>query len=223
MDIETIHCVDFADSALPPGCVAGYCQVLAPADIPQWNGFLPKGLTNVSLKRQSEFLSGRILLKNLLNRIGRSSEFPLPADHDGVPLFPRGVIGSLSHTSQVAFAIVGEDSERQIGCDIEHVFTVEVLREVKAEILNAREEALFSAYDQTMYATLVFSAKESLYKAVFPRLRTFLEFSAFELIQIEPRSLVFKTTTPLSDVPEVLNVHFAAKDQFVVTWTDLTS
>jgi 4'-phosphopantetheinyl transferase EntD len=127
--------------------------------------------------RRKEFLAGRTAARKLLGRLG-IRDFPLRSGKAREPIWPEGIVGSLSHARGCCVAAVARRGELQsLGIDVEgrtdvkramwpHLFLEEELE--RLEGLPAR--------DQPDYAALCFSAKECFYKCQFPITRAWLHF-----------------------------------------------
>ncbi|MXX63152.1 MAG: 4'-phosphopantetheinyl transferase superfamily protein [Holophagales bacterium] len=149
---------------------------------------LPGTLESAIDKRRREYLAGRIsggyALRQLLGP--DASEGEIAGDDDDVPRWPEGVVGSISHGAGFGFAAVAAaDRYRGLGVDVERVVSTEQAGRLGARVLNEREMSLrqgsAGVVSEAEMFTLVFSAKESAYKALFPRYRQVLGFSDVEL------------------------------------------
>ncbi len=149
---------------------------------------LPAGLESAIDKRRREYLAGRIsagnALRHLLGSAGLEGE--IAGDDDDVPRWPEGVVGSISHGAGFGFAAVAAaDRYRGLGVDVERVVSAQQAGRLGARVLNEREMSLRHGgsgdLTEAEMFTLVFSAKESAYKALFPRYRQVLGFSDVEL------------------------------------------
>lgn len=133
---------------------------------------------HTSLKRLSHFASGRILSRELLIEFGYPN-YPLLADQDRVPIWPEGIIGSISHCDTGCVVAVSRSVSAgliQLGIDIEPD------RPLKPDlwpfILNPEELEIVRSKDRQK-GNLVrryFGAKEAVYKAIFPLTRKIIEF-----------------------------------------------
>ena len=128
-------------------------------------------------KRQHEFATGRALARALLAELG-VRDFALLADTDRAPLWPDGVIGSLSHARGLAAAAVARRGAlAALGIDVEDASAVRP--ELWRRVLRPDEERWLRAQpgaDQLALAAVFFSAKEAVYKAQFPLTRARLGF-----------------------------------------------
>jgi 4'-phosphopantetheinyl transferase EntD len=128
-------------------------------------------------KRKREFATGRTLARAALGELGLR-EVELLNGADRAPIWPDGIAGSISHCDRVAVVAVTRASHGTLGVDVEH--RGELKRELWKTVFLPREiEALDAAFDAPMrgrMALVLFSAKEALYKAQYPRTTTFMGF-----------------------------------------------
>jgi len=98
------------------------------------------------------------------------------------PLWPAGTVGSISHSGTMAVAAVAPISLlATIGIDIEPAEALDP--DLLGHICRPTELArLSNKPDAGLRAKLIFSAKESVYKCLWPATRQFLEFSDVEIL-----------------------------------------
>ena len=123
-------------------------------------------------KRKREFALGRACARAALDGIGIETA-PILRAGNGAPLWPRGLVGSITHTDGYACAVVGcAQSFKAIGVDAERVGGVgdELLPRLFDDEERARLLAMGEA-DRRVAATLGFSAKEACFKAWGARFR----------------------------------------------------
>ena len=146
--------------------------------LPEERGVIAKAVAS----RQREFATGRVLSRRLLSGLGHP-EFPLLRDDDRVPCWPGGVVGSISHTrssaSSLCVAAVGRASAFQgIGVDCEPDEPVE--RDVERVVCRGDEHAWVAdgvgEDERGRRCRIVFSVKEAVYKAFYPRTRVYWSF-----------------------------------------------
>ncbi len=133
-------------------------------------------------KRRREFTLGRHCARRALRELG-IEDFPLLADAERMPIWPAGIVGSLSHGGGLtAVAVARRGHILGIGLDVEEAGSLDeqVIERIcgKAE-LKSLEELARSAPDS--WARLVFSAKESVYKCYYPLTRRKLWFRDVEM------------------------------------------
>jgi 4'-phosphopantetheinyl transferase EntD len=148
----------------------------------------PEQLYKAVPKRQAEYLAGRVVAMNCLSVISLQS-FQILSDKSRCPLWPELVKGSISHTNSFAASVITTDSKISgVGIDIEHFILPETIREIRKSIVDEREWQLLGeiAEDHNEIPfTTVFSAKESIFKAIFPSVKQFFDFSAVRLIAVD--------------------------------------
>jgi len=118
--------------------------------------------------RQHEFATGRLCARRALAVLGLDGGNLLP-DGDGVPQWPTGLVGSISHSRGVVIAVAARSADCSLlGLDLEKTnrLRAAAIRKVVHPL-----EADFVAGDQVK-ASILFSLKEAFYKAQFPRWRT---------------------------------------------------
>jgi len=113
--------------------------------------------------------------------LGRSLCTYVGKDNRGAPVWPIGWRGSISHTATAAVAVVCRvDACSAIGIDIEQWMDCEMARDVMSEICDPSEMLILGGASASN-TTRLFSAKEAIYKALFPYAGRFMEFSAARL------------------------------------------
>lgn len=162
----------------------------------------PKELRNAVNQRKAEFLSGRENAKHALLELDVLLE-PVLIGRNREPLFPNNIIGSISHSKNVALCVVGLRSELDyLGVDVEPIITSKLMSEIESQIITNAEKRLLlkSRLNIETAFTLVYSAKESLFKALHDEVRDYFDFDAALLIDINDRdnSLCFELTQTLA-------------------------
>jgi 4'-phosphopantetheinyl transferase EntD len=134
---------------------------------------LPSSLT----ERRRASGAARIVARQLLEQFGyRGSS--IPRGVDGEPLWPAGIIGSLSHDDEFAVAAVARNQDIEaIGIDIEPA--VPLPPDMISLVFTPGELSRFA--NKRLVDRLIFAAKEAVYKAAFPLDRTFLEFQDIDV------------------------------------------
>lgn len=141
-------------------------RLILPAEI---DGFHPN--------RKEEFILGRVCASEAHRLLTGEELLSLPRGLDRSPVWPVGIVGSISHDQNwVGAAVAKESNLLGIGIDFE------VLGRTKLELarqIRTKEDLLTagSLTDEELL-TLIFSAKESLYKALYPSTRVFFGFEA---------------------------------------------
>lgn len=148
---------------------------------------LPSHLKSAVQKRKAEFVAGRYCARAALAQLDcnvdvTNGEFVIGSGTHRQPLWPPGYVGSITHTLGYASAAVARtDQVRAIGIDSEMWIEPGSVADLSQQILSTGEShsnyPLFSSSPQR-YLTLVFSAKESVFKCLFPLINRFFDFHA---------------------------------------------
>jgi 4'-phosphopantetheinyl transferase EntD len=135
-------------------------------------------------KRRLEFSRGRQCARAALRRLG-VADAPLLSGSQREPLWPTGVVGSITHTTGLCLAAVAwQSSYLGVGIDIEPAAPLE--RAIAERIATEGELHALKSLAPLLAARLIFSAKEAFYKCQFPLTRQFLGF--FDVsIALEPQ------------------------------------
>lgn len=121
-------------------------------------------------ERRREFTTARHLARRALKDLGRPP-CPVPTGAAGEPLWPAGVVGSITHSRGYRAAAVAEAGQvRGLGVDAEvHAAVPEqVLRRISVPAEREHLTALSRANPSISWDVLLFSAKESGFKTWFP-------------------------------------------------------
>lgn len=140
-------------------------------------------------KRRSEYLAGRLCAAAALRRLGLPETV---GARNRVPTWPAEAVGSITHSGNCAIAVASR-VRGALGVDYEVRMPEERARELQRMILQPQEAALRST-DMTFetFVTLVFSAKEALYKALAARVRRILEFHEVRLVALSADKLALE-------------------------------
>ena len=168
-------------------------------------------LTEAGRKRKSEHLAGRIAAAHALSALG---ERTVPGiGPSGEPLWPQGISGSISHSGTQAMAVASRDQNLLTGIDCEAILPDDEANEIKEGVIDAQEESVISraGFPFALALTLTFSAKESLFKALFPEVKTMMGFDSARLTMLDIESLTLALTRPLAG--------FEEGTAFALNWT----
>ena len=133
---------------------------------------------NAVAKRRREFVTARACARAALARLGYPEQ-AVPAGPRGEPVWPAGVVGSITHCAGYRACAVAPASELlTIGVDAEPGEPLPAgligdiaLPEERSWVERASAEEPAISWDR-----LLFSIKESVYKAWFPLARSWLGF-----------------------------------------------
>ena len=139
-------------------------------------------------KRQAEYLAGRLCARSALEAIG-IFDFSLLSAADRAPIWPSNVTGSITHSGSHAAAwVCSTEHCLGLGVDIEKVIDSQRY-DLTEQICSAEEIAYLHTQTESLgfdsLVTLVFSAKESLFKALYPLVKQFFYFDAAHITSID--------------------------------------
>lgn len=195
-----------------------------------------EGLSETAVpKRRAEFLAGRYAARQALATLGVAGS--PRRDERGCPLWPAGVAGSITHGAGRALSVVGHERDiRGVGIDAERLMSSKAKDELLSRICDGDERATLASLPASEAArvTFAFSAKESLYKCLYPLVGRFMDFSAAHVVEARatqtPSGLAGELLLELSvDWAESLprgrrfRAPFAASDDHVETGVVLRS
>ncbi|MDR7342781.1 4'-phosphopantetheinyl transferase EntD [Pantoea alhagi] len=160
----------------------------------------PEMLKPAVAKRRADYLAGRYAARQLLQSVGCESAVAMGADR--APVWPVGWWGSISHTEKWAIAILAPyRANIHLGVDIE-TLRPEVMREIATTFTTASERDLLATRGLPCETALLiaFSAKESVFKALYPQAQHIFGFEAAKLCELNPQQHRFtlELTRPLA-------------------------
>lgn len=133
--------------------------------------------------RVREFTAGRVAARLAMLAMGAPAQ-PVLCAKDRAPIWPRGIVGSISHASACCIAVTAPAQNiASIGVDVEPWEPLPA--ELHSSICTERELDWLNSQHPTQrdhFARLIFSAKESAYKAQFPLSGQILGFDAIEIV-----------------------------------------
>jgi 4'-phosphopantetheinyl transferase EntD len=161
----------FLNEHLPTGCL-GAVRPIHPDDDRCLTESEARGLDRAVTAVRRASGAGRDVARMLCRQLGVPVA-EIPRTLERYPLWPSGIIGSIAHDREFAGAVVApSDRLRGIGIDIE---PAEPLQPGIGDIVSPPEEmAAFS--DIRFGDKALFSIKEAVFKAVYPRDGRFLDF-----------------------------------------------
>ena len=156
----------------------------------------PTDIKHSVRSRQAEYLAGRYAAKRALAKLGLENAQVKKSAHRA-PLWPNGTLGSISHTDEIAICVVSQlRNNLALGVDIEPLMTSDTAKDTAQVVMSDKEREYFAAMGipQNEATTLAFSAKESLFKAIYRFIPEYLDFNTSELVFLDTRSRRFQIT-----------------------------
>lgn len=168
-----------------------------------WEIWIPEGLQTAAPERRRSAAAGRFAAHRALAALGVWNEGPLPRGARGEPVWPAGVVGSITHTAEFASAAVARGSVvRGLGIDSEAIGRAKDPLRLQGKVFRAEERTripgLETSSEDRAFA-LVFSAKESLYKALYPLVRKVFWFEAARVLRMDEGRFEIALEETLSD------------------------
>ena len=169
--------------------------------------------------RRREFAAGRACARAALAELGHTDPGPILPDERRAPVWPPGVVGSITHcTGLAAAAVASTDAWWAVGMDAEPAEPLPA--EVVGTVLNPAERAAVARLPDVgvPWGRVAFSAKESVYKVWYPLCRSWLGFEDAEL-DLSPDGTFSVRLCPddVGPLPRILSGRWAVADGFVVT------
>lgn len=174
--------VELLTSVLPASVVAVACVSdddagpLHPSEAP--------AVERAVQARRAEFTTGRACAREALGLLG-APVAGVPVGEKRAPVWPEGVVGSITHTRGFRGAAVAwRASVRSVGIDAEahDALPGGVLEAVSSASEQAVLSGLAAARPDVSWDRILFSAKESVYKTWFPLTGRWLGFEEAELV-----------------------------------------
>lgn len=213
----------------------------------QYKIFMPFHVARASLKRKSEFFIGRLAAQFALTKLGDYTNFIIKKGEHGEPIWPKHIIGSISHsmsdcTEGIAIAtaakhplqftdcIAQSNSEHKtqiLGVDVENKKNIEIFKDnpnILNSLISLQEHKLFTPYlsQNDSLHLIVFSAKESLMKAIYNKYQTLIFFNSIHCIGIHPATNTLSFYTPqisnLLSAGQIIDVKYLESEHEIMTF-----
>ena len=185
LGLRTFHTAVVFDHTLAREC-----------DLEALAGPFPPNVARAVLKRKVDYAVGRHCARQALTLAGSKSI------HVGIrevraPLWPDCFVGSITHSDGYGAAVVASTADyRGIGIDCEAYVQQSTAAGIRRMVLTPRDEdsLRMNTVSEEVGLTLIFSAKESIFKAIHPLTLVFFEFHDVVLTMIDfaRRSFTFE-------------------------------
>jgi len=128
-------------------------------------------------KRRLSWIRGRMAARIALEHLGVAERAPLLRGDAGEPIWPNGISGSITHCDPWSIAAVTPSSGSVfLGIDLENIDRIQEL-EIASLVCRPSERAwIHSGNNSRERLCMLFSAKEALYKSIFPSYRRYVDF-----------------------------------------------
>lgn len=190
---------------------------------------LPYAIKESVLPRQGAYIAGRYALLDAVRAHADCSLGDLLRSR--THLLESKVLPSfsISHSATVAIAgvLLGGNNGGGIGVDVEPFVTEEVTESMWCKLSSSKERFLvteaITARQEKHSFTLLFSIKESLFKALYPIIKRPFYFRDVEVIALDPKkgSMTIRLCKELSDIyTDQFQIEggFRLEDDLVISW-----
>lgn len=168
----------------------------------------PNHLKAASEKRKNEFLLGRMCCAKSIYHLDNSLDQFVGVHSDRSPKWPIGIVGSITHSSNYveAIACLATSGVLSVGVDYEEVISLEEIIQVEGLVLTPNELESFKVIEfelsKEIFLTLLFSAKESIFKCLYPLVNVYFDFLDVEISMLNfiDKTFSYKLLKDLSDV-----------------------
>ncbi len=154
----------------------------------------PEKLKSAVNKRKAEYLAGRYCAHSALDLISAPMSV-IECDDNRCPIWPKGVFGSISHSNESAVAVISRETLFSgIGIDLEQKVALKTMNNIKSHILYHNDEQFLqqSSIDEQTVFTLIFSIKESFFKAAYPVVKKYFDFDAVRMTALDFSNKLFE-------------------------------
>ena len=197
-------------------------------DAPKIDFEIPASIMSCAKKRVNDYVAGRMaahqaIASQTCNQFSAGQSLEVTRQANGMPSWPDPLVGSITHTKQFAWAVVGFQADLLgIGIDCEQIVSRRTSLDI-SELVATRDELdlIQSKFDFETSLTLCFSAKEAVYKTINPITNWPIDFRDLSVntfndsslrIQLKPNRFDF---TPAI----VFDVGFEFADDHVFSWS----
>ncbi|MFT6070480.1 MAG: enterobactin synthetase component D [Bacteriovoracaceae bacterium] len=192
-------------------------QIDLPLDESLFNenlNLIPQSLEQAIESRKKEFVAGRLCAFRASKKLGLKLN-SLEVGSKREPLWPLGIVGSISHTKKMALAIVdSSEHSRSLGIDVEEIIEEKKEATIERMVATKKDLAFLKLFsDKLAVYTVLFSAKEALYKLLYPLCQEFFGFMEAELkaLDMERGEFVLKLD---SENPKILGFNGVYRGKF---------
>lgn len=176
-------------------------------------------ITRAVPKRRREFAMGRHCARQALAALGVQA-YPLVNGENREPIWPTGIVGSLSHTAGLVAVVVARQSVyASLGIDVEPEEGLAI--EIEEKIATPNERAWLDQFvgdERGLMARVIFSAKECFYKCQHSVSQTFMGFQdASTTFEGDRFVITFRKDVPPFRAGASLTGRWVRRDGFILT------
>ncbi len=140
--------------------------------------------------RRAEFLAGRRFARAAIASCApERGPARVPSGPERTPRWPDGIVGTITHTRTLAAAAVARAHEaRGLGLVNEERMATPIARQVRDQVATVAELRIGQnglSLDEASTLTLIFSAKEAVFKCLFPIVGRYFDYLEAALVEID--------------------------------------
>ena len=189
----------------------------------------PAVFRSASTGRKAEFLAGRIAAQHAFVKLGLRPQSIAIGNHR-CPIWPPAVLASISHHGGHAYCLMthrpaNTESGAGVGVDVETLIQDVGAISIVDKIMSPSEISITSAHfnQANLALPLIFSAKESLFKALYPSVGRYFDFLDIAVSSIDTSRNTI-TLTLAQDLSmyflrgQSITAHWQQQHDTVITW-----
>lgn len=172
-------------------CTLAFANTFHISQFGRYSITCPDPIARSSPKRQRDYFYGRLAARLALESMGCMPSYEVGSDSDGRPQWPPGLVGSISHSGDLAAAVVSRRQQYTcIGLDVQYVPNDcnHIDTYVATESERAAVRRQIGQVSESTITALLFSAKETAFKAFSGYLRCVPRFHDMRVVAIDKSS-----------------------------------
>ena len=136
----------------------------------------------ISAKKATSRARGRAAARAALKSIGFEHPPEVLRGNGGEPVWPDGICGSITHCDVWSTAVAMRSAYGlSVGVDMENINRIPDLEIAPLVCRSSECDWILASDDRYARLCMIFSAKEALYKSLYPSCRTYIDFREVEL------------------------------------------
>ena len=167
--------------------------------------------------RQLWYVGGRLAAASAMRAIGRRPE-PVLSGARGEPLCAAGPAVSISHKDRLAVALVARPETGSLGIDLEDLGPPRM--SIAPTVLTPAElEEVYALPEERQWTSVLlrFSMKESIYKALAPRLQRYVGFEEANVHPNPSGATTVRLALARGEPPPEIEARFTWLNDYVLT------
>lgn len=188
---------------------------------------IPERLRGAPAKRKAAFIAGRVSAARAVAQLQGDPQVPKVGEARQ-PVWPRGIVGAITHTDDYAAVVVGRQREyRRLGIDAEMLLDLREAQSMAPVVLTPNERQMkHPGINFACFVTIAFSAKESFYKAIYPLVGRFIDFHSVQILQLDTASLRLALSAEVANdigLSKPVTVRYVQNGHRILTFTQLSA